>query len=387
MTDPRPAPYPADTRAKGWRFELEYERIEQSDTWAIAEEVQMAQHALLFMWLAAWRQVPCGSLPADETMIRAKCRIPPKLWAGLRDVLMRGWWLADDGRLYHDTIAERVQQMLDSRGVDRTRQDARQKMLEKVRERDGRACVYCAHTKYLTLDHLLPISRGGDNDERNLAMACRPCNSKKGARTPDEAGMTLENKTAMARWLDYMADRADPQKTKVIGVSPLEKSGEVERDDTGTGTGTIEEPKSLLPQAPAFPAENRPAEPPQLSLVEATKPRPKTVPDCPHQAVLALWAEVLPAMPQHNAGMWGGTRADHLRARWRETAVAEKWETETDGLAYMRRLFGYVGRSAFLTGRSKGGGDRPPFVAELAWIVNPQNWAKVHEGKYHTDAA
>ena len=108
MTDPRPAPYPADTRAKGWRFELEYERIEQSDTWAIAEEVQMAQHALLFMWLAAWRQVPCGSLPADETMIRAKCRIPPKLWAGLRDVLMRGWWLADDGRLYHDTIAERV---------------------------------------------------------------------------------------------------------------------------------------------------------------------------------------------------------------------------------------------------------------------------------------
>ena len=254
MPEARPAPYPADTRAKGWRFELEYERIEQSDTWAIAEEVQMAQHALLFMWLAAWRQVPCGSLPADETMIRAKCRIPPKLWAGLRDVLMRGWWLADDGRLYHDTIAERVQQMLDSRGVDRTRQDARQKMLEKVRERDGRACVYCAHTKYLTLDHLLPISRGGDNDERNLAMACRPCNSKKGARTPDEAGMTLENKTAMARWLDYMADRADPQKTKVIGVSPLEKSGEVERDDTGTGTTkdnthTTLAPEWVLPKA------------------------------------------------------------------------------------------------------------------------------------------
>jgi hypothetical protein len=147
------------------------------------------------------------------------------------------------------------------------------------------------------------------------------------------------------------------------------------------------ETQSLLPQAPAFPAENRPADPPQLSLVEAPKPKARTVPDCPHQAVLALWAEVLPAMPQHNARMWGGTRADHLRARWRETAVAEKWETETDGLAYMRRLFGYVGRSAFLTGRSKGGGDRPPFVAELAWVVNPQNWAKVHEGKYHTDAA
>lgn len=145
---------------------------------------------------------------------------------------------------------------------------------------------------------------------------------------------------------------------------------------------------SLLAQAPAFPMENRPADPPQLSLVEAVKPKVRTVPDCPHQAVLALWAEVLPAMPQHNPGMWTGTRAGHLRARWRETAVAEKWETEADGIAYLRRLFAYIGRSEFLTGRSRGGGNRPPFVAELAWVVNPQNWAKIHEGKYSTtDAA
>jgi hypothetical protein len=115
VTDARPAPYPADTRAKGWRFELEYERIEQSDTWAIAEEVPMAQHALLFMWLAAWKQEPCGSFPNDEAVIRSKCRVPPKLWAGLRDVLLRGWWLAEDGRLYHPTITARVLEMLEYR--------------------------------------------------------------------------------------------------------------------------------------------------------------------------------------------------------------------------------------------------------------------------------
>ena len=115
MTSPRPAPYPADTRAKGWRFELEYERIEQSDTWAIAEEVQMAQHALLFMWLAAWKQEPCGSFPNDEAVIRTKCRVPPKLWPTLRAVLLRGWWLAEDGRLYHPTITARVLEMLEYR--------------------------------------------------------------------------------------------------------------------------------------------------------------------------------------------------------------------------------------------------------------------------------
>ncbi len=115
MTEPRPAPYPADTRAKGWRFELDYEQIDQSDTWDLAAELPMCQHALLMMWLVAWRQDPCGSLPADEAVIRAKCKVPLKVWAQCREVLMRGWWLAGDGRLYHDTLTSRVLEMLDYR--------------------------------------------------------------------------------------------------------------------------------------------------------------------------------------------------------------------------------------------------------------------------------
>lgn len=144
---------------------------------------------------------------------------------------------------------------------------------------------------------------------------------------------------------------------------------------------------SQLTLATDFPPESRQADPPQLALVEAPKPKVRTVPDCPHQAVLALWAECLPALPQHNPGLWRGARADHLRARWRETAASEGWETEDQGIAYFRRLFGFIGRSAFLTGRAKASDGRPPFVAELAWIVCPENWAKVHEGKYHIEAA
>lgn len=110
-----PAPYPADTRAKGWRFEIDYEKVEQSDTWSLAAEVPLAQHALLMMWLVAWTQVPCGSMPNDESVIRAKCRVPAKNWPALRPILMRGWWLAEDGKLYHATITERVLEMLEYR--------------------------------------------------------------------------------------------------------------------------------------------------------------------------------------------------------------------------------------------------------------------------------
>ena len=119
----RATPYPADTRAKGWRFEIDYEKVEQSDTWDLATEIPMAQPALLMMWLMAWTQVPCGSMPADENLIRVKCRIPPKLWPALKPILMRGWWEAEDGRLYHDTLVERVMEMLEYRRKEAERRN------------------------------------------------------------------------------------------------------------------------------------------------------------------------------------------------------------------------------------------------------------------------
>lgn len=110
-----PPPYPADTRAKGWRFELDYEKIDQSDTWSLAADVPLARPCLLMMWLAAWTQDPCGSLPNEEAVIRARCQIPAATWAKVRGILMRGWWLASDGRLYHDTLTKRVEEMIEYR--------------------------------------------------------------------------------------------------------------------------------------------------------------------------------------------------------------------------------------------------------------------------------
>lgn len=123
-TGPRPAPYPADTRAKGWRFELDMERIQQSDTWDLASEIPMAKPALLMMWTVAWSQVPCGSMPADQDLIRAKLCIPRDLWPQMREIVLRGWWLADDGRLYHDVLTERVNEMLATKERERLRKQA-----------------------------------------------------------------------------------------------------------------------------------------------------------------------------------------------------------------------------------------------------------------------
>lgn len=60
--------------------------------------------------------------------------------------------------------------------------------------RDDSTCVYCGAAgsfRELTLDHVLPRSRGGRTSWDNLVAACGPCNRRKGDRTPAEAGMPM----------------------------------------------------------------------------------------------------------------------------------------------------------------------------------------------------
>jgi 5-methylcytosine-specific restriction endonuclease McrA len=52
-------------------------------------------------------------------------------------------------------------------------------------------CVYCGSLNNLTIDHVLPISRGGKNTWENLVCACYSCNIRKGDKTPQEVGLRL----------------------------------------------------------------------------------------------------------------------------------------------------------------------------------------------------
>lgn len=64
----------------------------------------------------------------------------------------------------------------------------------EVFRRDGHTCQYCGSSKKLTLDHVLPRSRGGLHTWSNVVAACERCNSTKSDRTPQEAGMLLKTK-------------------------------------------------------------------------------------------------------------------------------------------------------------------------------------------------
>jgi 5-methylcytosine-specific restriction endonuclease McrA len=59
--------------------------------------------------------------------------------------------------------------------------------------RDRFKCAYCgSHGDRLSIDHIIPKSRGGKMTFENCVAACKPCNLRKGGRTPNEAKMYLK---------------------------------------------------------------------------------------------------------------------------------------------------------------------------------------------------
>lgn len=90
--------------------------------------------------------------------------------------------------------------------------------------RDDWTCQYCGSHAQLTVDHVIPRSKGGSSSWENIVAACAPCNRRKGSELPRQAGMTLARKprtpgpevfiqvaspTIPASWRPYIAERRD----------------------------------------------------------------------------------------------------------------------------------------------------------------------------------
>lgn len=87
-----------------------------------------------------------------------------------------------------------------------------------IYQRDDHTCQYCGSQKRLTVDHVIPRSRGGQDTWENMVVACSPCNVKKGNTLLEETGMKLKrvpkamenkitlklNKSNVTEWKSYI---------------------------------------------------------------------------------------------------------------------------------------------------------------------------------------
>lgn len=76
---------------------------------------------------------------------------------------------------------------------------------KNILRRDLYKCQYCNRSDIpLTIDHVTPKSKGGDDTWENLVAACIHCNNKKGDRTPEDAKMTLRKRPIKPSHITFM---------------------------------------------------------------------------------------------------------------------------------------------------------------------------------------
>jgi hypothetical protein len=124
-------------------------------------------------------------------------------------------------------------------------------------------------------------------------------------------------------------------------------------------------------ERPVWAAEEHevgPADSPLL-IPEYISPQSEPADRCPHQEIIALYHQVLHQLPE--VKIWNHQRQRFLRQRWKE-------ETKRQDLTWWNDFFEFIrDKCPFLLGQNEKG-----WQADLEWIVRPNNFVKIIEGKY-----
>lgn len=119
--------------------------------------------------------------------------------------------LRENGHYIHTpSLSIRVPEVILLRGFNGFfRQEVRFSR-RNIFERDRNRCQYCGKhfaKADLTMDHVIPRSKGGRDTWENLVLACVRCNVRKGNRTPHQAGMLLLRKPVKPSWMPQLGAR------------------------------------------------------------------------------------------------------------------------------------------------------------------------------------
>lgn len=162
---------------------------------------------------AAWRRPSAGPgvtpQALKESMERWRARTRLRRQAYL-DAAIRRWHAenAAASRAWHRSAPEFATATRQARRADAMRvpvNDFSPREWRWLIEAYGHRCAYCGQPgDSLTPDHVTPLAQGGHNTLANVVPACLTCNTRKGARTPAEAGMRFAVRMNVTRQLEQM---------------------------------------------------------------------------------------------------------------------------------------------------------------------------------------
>lgn len=153
---------------------------------------------LVNLWMHSFHEVPAGSVEDDDEVMCHFAMCAWRDWPDVRDDI-RVCAEFRDGRAFFPEvtrIAEAIQQCRVSSAlrilafppdIRRLSSGEWKAARKRIFARDNWTCRYCASVGgRLECDHVVPVSRGGSNEDANLVTACRTCNQAKGAHLVSE---------------------------------------------------------------------------------------------------------------------------------------------------------------------------------------------------------
>ncbi len=110
---------------------------------------------------------------------------------------------------------------------------------------------------------------------------------------------------------------------------------------------------------------------------------------CPVDRIVDAYHQYMPSNPK--CKVINAARRGAIKARWNEAAKLDckpfGYSTVEDGLAAWGSFFATCAQSAFLTGRAEPQPGKPPFIADIDFLMAPSSFAKCLENKYHREAS
>ncbi|MFZ5586127.1 MAG: hypothetical protein ACOZHQ_09380 [Thermodesulfobacteriota bacterium] len=190
----------------------------------------------------------------------------------------------------------------------------------------------------------------------------------------------LTNKRILAEWKIAEAQAEKARENGKRGGRPPKMNTDEKTQPVISGLAKQNPGKSSSPsqsQGEEFEGDKSPsvgqaADGGQSGLFGDGKVEPEKPQTVPHQAIIALYHEILPELPP--VKVWNGERQGFLRARWRE-------DPKRQDLAWWRAFFLSVRECPHLMGQN----DRA-WTPTLEWLVRPTNMPKVIEGYYRRRA-
>ncbi len=112
-------------------------------------------------------------------------------------------------------------------------------------------------------------------------------------------------------------------------------------------------------------------------------------PPCPADTIIALYHELMPLNP--TVKVLNEARRKTIRARWKEASELDcapfGYTDREGGIAAWRQFFEVCAESDFLTGKAPAQQGKPPFIADIDFLMSPSGFTKCLENKYHREAA